>query len=80
MDTRRSECEEDKESISFHVRSISPKKCNKLLTVGKWSQKYSKDALILVLVAVAQNLADNYKKSSDKSNTSNMDWTKGEPV
>ena len=35
MDTRRSECEEDKESISFHVRSISPKKCNKLLTVGK---------------------------------------------
>ena len=47
---------------------MSPKKHNNLLPSGRWSIKYPKDAHILVLFGVSQNLADESKKSSDESN------------
>ena len=53
------------------------KKYNNLLTSGRWSNKYHNDAQILSLVGVAQNLADDSKKSSDKFN---KDPNKGEPA
>ena len=59
---------------------MSLKNYNNLLTSGRWSNKYPKDYQILVLVGVAQNLSDDSKKSSDKSNTSNMKSTKVEPA
>ena len=43
------------------------------------STKYPKDSQILALVGVAQKLADDSNKSSEKSNT-NRDTTKGEPA
>ena len=50
---------------------------NNLLTSGRWSKKYPKDDQILAQLGMAQNLADDSNKSSEKSNTSNMDSTKG---
>ena len=47
-------------------------KYNKLLTSVKWSNKDPKDAQILALVVVAQNIADDSNISSEKSTTSNM--------
>ena len=47
---------------------MSLKKYNNLLTSERWSSKYPKDAHILVLFGVSQNLADESKKSSDESN------------
>ena len=38
------------------------KNYNNLLTSGKWSTKYPKDAHILALVGLAQKLADDSKK------------------
>ena len=55
------------------------KKYNNLLTSGRWSTKDTKDDQILDLVVVAQNLEYESKKSSDKSNTSNRETTRGEP-
>ena len=59
---------------------MSLKKYNKFITSGKWSNKYPKDTQILALVGVAQKIVDNYKKSSDTSNTSNMGLTKEDPA
>ena len=56
------------------------KKYNNLLNYGSWSNNYPKDANILSVVGVAQKLADNSKKSSERSNTSNSESTKGEPT
>ena len=51
-------------------------KYNNLLTSGRWSNKDPKDAHILSLVGLDQNLAEDSKKSYKKSN---MDPTKIEP-
>ena len=53
------------------------KKYNKLLTSGRWSIKDHKDDQILGLVGVAQKIANDSKKSYDKSN---MESTKGDAV
>ena len=50
------------------MRDMALDNYNKLLTSGRWSKKDPKDAQILDLVGVDQNLADDSKKSSDKSN------------
>ena len=55
---------------------MSPKNYNNLFTSGSWSNKDPKDDHILDLVGVAQNIADNSKKESEKSN---RNWTKREP-
>ena len=52
---------------------MDPKKYNKLLTSGRWSNKDPKYAHILALFVVAQNLADDSNKSSEKFNTSNRE-------
>ena len=44
------------------------KKCNNLLTSGRWSNKDPKDDHIMDLVGVAQKLSDDSNKSSDKYN------------
>ena len=56
------------------------KKYNNILTSGRWSTKYPKDAQILALVGVAQKISYYSKKPHDKSNTSNKKTTKGEPA
>ena len=78
MDTRRSEWEEEKDFTADQVRAMSLKKYNKLLTSGRWSTKDPKDNHILALVVLAQNLSEEFKKSSEKSNTSKKDTTNGE--
>ena len=55
------------------------KKYNNLLTSGRWSNKDTKDDQILALVGLAQNLADDSKKASEKSNTSNRNLPNGQP-
>ena len=80
MNTRRSDWEEDKKFTAERVRSMYLKKYNILLTPGRWYTKDPKDSQILALVGVAQKLADDSKKSSDKSNTSNRASTNGEPA
>ena len=55
------------------------KKYHNLLASGSWSTNDPKDSQILALVGVAKNLADDSNKSSDKSNTSNRETTKGDP-
>ena len=59
------------------VRAMALKNYNNLLTSGMWSNKYPKDSHIMALVGVSQKLADNPKKSSEKSN---IYPTKGEPA
>ena len=49
-------------------------KYNKILTLGRWYNKYPKDDKILYLSGVTQNITDDSKKSSDKYI---MDPTKG---
>ena len=56
------------------------KKYKNLLTSGRWFNKDPKDAQILSLVGVDQNIADNSKKTSEKSNTYNRDSNKAEPA
>ena len=80
MVTRRSEWVDDKELASDQVRSMALNNYNNLLTSGIWSNNTLKDAQILYLVGVAQKLEDDSNKSYDKSNTSNMYSTKGEPA
>ena len=55
------------------------KKYNNPLTSGRWSSKDPKDSQILALVGVDQKLADDLNNSSDKSNTSKRESTKGDP-
>ena len=55
------------------------KKYNNLITSGMWSTRDPKGDHILALVEVAQKLADDSKKSSESSNTSKRETTKGEP-
>ena len=52
------------------------KKFNNLLTSGKLYSKDLNDDHILALVGVAQKMADDSNKSSEKSNTSKRDTTK----
>ena len=49
---------------------------NHLLTSGRWSNKYPKDAQILDLVGGSQKIADDSKKSSENTNTYKMESTK----
>ena len=77
METRRSEWEEDKDLTEYQMRSMALKKYNSLLTSWRWFIKDTKDAQILALVGVAQNLADESKKLFDKSNNFNRETTKG---
>ena len=79
-ETSRSEQDQDKDFKEEQVRDMALKKYNNLLTSGRWSNKDPKDTQILALVGVAQNLADDSKKSSDKSNTSERDTTKVDPA
>ena len=53
---------------------------NNLFTSERWSNKDPKDSQILSLVGVYQKLSDESKKSSEKSNTSNRESTKGDPA
>ena len=62
------------------MRAVDLKKYNNQITSGRWSTKYPKDAQTLALVWVDQKISDDSKKSSEKSNTSNIDTTKGEPA
>ena len=55
-------------------------KYNKLLNSFRWSNNNTNDEKILALVVVAQKLADDPNKSSDKSNTSDSKSTKVEPT
>ena len=55
-----------------------PKKYNNLLTSRKCPNKNTKDDHILSLVGVYQKLEYDSKKSSEKSNTSSRESTKGE--
>ena len=80
METRRSEWEEDKEFTEDHVRDIALKKYNNLLKSGRWYNKDPKDSQIPYLVVVSQKIADDSNKSSEKSNTSNRESTKGDPA
>ena len=59
---------------------MSLKKYNNLLTSGSWYNKDLTDDRIIALVGVAQKLADDSKKSYDKSNKSNRGSTKGYPA
>ena len=78
MDTRRSEWEEYKELKPEKLRTMDLNKFNNLLTSGSWPNKDSKDAQILE--GVAQILAYDSKKSSEKPKKSNRESTKGEPA
>ena len=80
METRRSEWGEEKDFTENKVRDVALKNYNNLLTWLRWSTDYPKDDDILALVLVAQNLADESKKSYEKSNTSNRDTNRGEPA
>ena len=62
------------------MRATALKKYNKILTQERWYTKDYKDAQIISLVLVAEKISHDYKKSSDKSNTSNRENTKGEPA
>ena len=53
---------------------------NNLLNSGRCSTKDPKDSHILALVVLAQNISDDFNKSSDKSNTSNRETTNGVPA
>ena len=75
--TRRCEYEDENGLTEDQVRDTDLKKYNNLLTSGRWSNNDPKDAHILYLVRVSQKLADEPNKSSDKSNTSNRESTKG---
>ena len=68
MQTRRSEWEEDKYFTSEQVRATALNKYNNFLTSGRWTNKDPNYDQILDLVRVAQKLADDLKKSSDKYN------------
>ena len=59
---------------------MAPKNYNNLLASGSWSNKDPKDSHILYILGVAQKLANDSKKSSDKSNISNRESTKGDPA
>ena len=78
METKRSEWEEDKESTAEQLRFMALNKYNNLLNSWRWSNKDPKDDQILALVVVAQKLAEDSNKSSDKSTTSNRDPNNGE--
>ena len=79
MYSRSSELEEHKDFTADQVRAMYLKKYNNLPTSGRCSNKDPMDAPILSLVWVAQNLVDDSNKSYDKSNTPNIESTKGEP-
>ena len=64
IDTIRSDWEEYKKFIAEQLRSIYLKKYNHILTLGRWYTKDTKDAHILYLFGVAQNLMDDSKKTS----------------
>ena len=68
MQTRSCEWEEDKDFISEHLRSMVLNNYNNLLASGVWSNKYPEDDQILALVGVAQTLAYDSNKLSNKSN------------
>ena len=55
------------------------KKYYNILASGRWYNKDHKDDKILSIVGVVQKLADESKKLSERSNTSNMETTKGYP-
>ena len=78
MDTRSSYWDEYKDFTADQVRSMDLEDYNNLLTYGMWSNKDPKDDQILALVIVVQKLVDDSNKSSDNSNTSNRESTKGE--
>ena len=55
---------------------MAQKSYNNLLAFRRWSNKDPKDDQILSLLGVSEKLADNSKKLSEKSNTSNRESTK----
>ena len=75
METGRSEWEEEKEITADQVRAVDLNKYNTLLTSGRCTNKNPNYTPILALVGLNQKLADDSKKSSDKSNTFNRDTT-----
>ena len=77
MESRSIELEEDKEFTAEQVSSMAPKKYNNIITSVRWSNKYAKDAHILALVGLAQNLSDNSKNPSENPIRESM---KGDPA
>ena len=62
METRRNAWQEYKNFTEEQVRDMALNKYNNLLTSGRWSTNYTKDAKILALVGKSQKIADYYKK------------------
>ena len=77
MDKRRNDWEEDKEFTAEQVSAVAPNNYNKLFNSRRWSNKDTKDDHILSLVAMAQNIADDSKKASEKPS---RETTKGDPA
>ena len=77
MNTRRSEWEEDTDFAAEQGRYLSLKKYNNLLISGRWYNKFTKDAQILALFGVSQNLVYYSKKAYDKPT---RETTKGDPA
>ena len=65
LDTKRSEWEEDKDFIEDQLRYMALNKYKNLITSVGFSNKYPKDAQILVLLGLAQKISDDSKKSSE---------------
>ena len=63
-----SEWEEENEFTAEQVRDLDLNDYNNLFNSGRFSNKDSKDDQILALFGVAQKLADDSKKLSEKSN------------
>ena len=68
METIRSEWDKEKYLTSEKMMAVSVKNYNNFLTSGRCYNKDPKDADILALGGVSQNLADKSNKSSDKPN------------
>ena len=62
MEYRRIKWEEDKESTSEKVRTMSLNNYNNRITSVRWSNKYPKYSQILYLVGVSQKLSNDPKK------------------
>ena len=76
MDTWRRKWYEVKESIAEQVRVMYLKKYNKIIISGRCYTKDNKDYNIMDIVGMAQNIADESKKESEKPNKYSP---KGEP-
>ena len=59
MDTSSSDWDEDKYFTAEQVRAMALKRCNNILTSGRYSNNDLKDDHILDIVGVTQNITDD---------------------